>query len=278
MVKTFVKKAVSQIYPLIKSPPDFLIVGVQRAGTTSLYEHLLQHPQIIVSHFLRETYYFDQPDNYSKGFNWYLGHFPSKIKKGEKLTFEASPSYLFYPDIPKRIKHDLGDIKMIVMLRDPVDRAYSAWQMYHSYSYNQHQHLRDRADNRSFVEAIQQEFNPETNQAQYPYNYINRGKYVEQLENYYSYFNRENILLLNFDEFCQNLELALNQVCNFLKIESFSTQAIETLKQKKYAAAPYETHPEDEPVLAQLREYFAPFNERLYNLVDSDYGWSTSTT
>ncbi|MEL7034423.1 MAG: sulfotransferase domain-containing protein [Cyanobacteria bacterium J06592_8] len=266
------------MYLLIKSQPDFLIVGVQRAGTTSLYRYLLQHPQIIVSHFLRETYYFDRPENYSKGFNWYLGHFPSKLKKGEKLTFEASPSYLFYPEVPKRIKRDLGDIKMIVLLRDPVDRAYSAWQMYHSYSDNQHQHLRDITDNRSFVEAIRQELNPETNQAQYPYNYLNRGKYVEQLENYYSYFSRENILLLSFDDFCQNLESILNQVCNSLEIESFSGQKIEEFKQKKYAVAPYETHPEDEQVLAQLREYFAPFNERLYNLVNRDYGWSTSTT
>ncbi|MEB3279609.1 MAG: sulfotransferase domain-containing protein [Lyngbya sp.] len=273
MVKQFVKKAVYQVYPLIKSPPDFLIIGVQRAGTTSLYEYLTQHSQVVVTRNWKETYYFDVPENYSQGFKWYLGNFPSKFKKGNKLTFEASPSYIYHQNIPQRIKHDLGDIKMIALLRNPVDRAYSAWQMYHSYSYNPHQHLRNRADERSFFEAIQQELNPELNQAKYPYNYLNRGKYVEQLENYYTYFNREKILLLSFDDFCQNLESVLNQVCNFLEIDSFSLPQIEKFRQEKHAAAPYKTNPQDNEVMAKLQDYFLPFNERLYNLVNRDYGW-----
>ncbi|MEQ8464899.1 MAG: sulfotransferase domain-containing protein [Coleofasciculus sp. E1-EBD-02] len=111
----------------------------------------------------RCRYNFDNPENYSKGFGWYLGHFPSKLRKGNKLTFEDSPSYLYYEHIPQLIKQDLGNIKMIAILRNPVDRAYSAWQMYHSYSNLPLKHLRDRADTRAFTEAIDQEFNPESN-------------------------------------------------------------------------------------------------------------------
>jgi hypothetical protein len=260
-------------YPLIKSRPDFLIIGVQRAATTSLYRYLTQHPQIVVTGKWRETYYFDVPDNYNKGLGWYLGHFPAKLSKGNKLTFEASPSYLYYPPIPQRIKQDLGTIKMIAILRNPVDRAYSAWQMYHNYMNVSLAHLRERADSRTFAEAIEQEFKPELNTATYPYNYIDRGNYAKQLENYYQYFNPETILILNFEQFCQDLEANLVRVCDFLNIAPFPQEMIRQFQTEKYAAANYERKPEDKQVLERLKEYYAPENEKLYQTLGSRYDW-----
>jgi len=273
MIKESIKRIIYPLYPIIKSQPDFLVIGVQRAATTSLYRYLIQHPQIVVTHKWRETYYFDNPENYSKGFGWYLGHFPSKLRKGNKLTFEDSPSYLYYEHIPQLIKQDLGNIKMIAILRNPVDRAYSAWQMYHSYANLPLKHLRDRADTRTFAEAIDQEFNPEANTANYPYNYIDRGKYIQQLENYYNYFDPNNILVLNFEQFCQNIGLSLAHLCDFLNIEHFPQSMIQQFENQKYAAAKYERNPGDQKVLERLQEYFVPFNEKLYQRLGNRYSW-----
>ena len=261
------------VFPLIKSRPDFLIIGVQRAGTTSLYQYLIRHPQILVTHPSRETYYFDVEENYQKGFGWYLGHFPLKFQKKDQLTFEASPSYLYYKHIPQRIKQDLGQIKMIAILRNPAERAYSSWQMYHSYSSNPHKHLRERADQRRFSEAIAQELNPDSNTVKYPYNYIDRGKYVEQLKNYYQYFNRENILVIQFEQMKTDLELVLRKVCGFLEIDCFSSNTLRQLKEEKYAVAQYQTIDQDLAVMEKLVDYFQPFNERLYQLLNCNYNW-----
>ena len=273
MIKQVIKKFVYPIYPVVKSKPDFLVIGVQRAATTSLYRYLIQHPQILVTHKSRETYYFDNPDNYRKGFGWYVGHFPSKLRKGDKLTFEDSPSYLYYKHIPQLIKQDLGNIKMIAILRNPVDRAYSAWQMYHSYSSLPLKHLRERADQRTFAQAIEQELNPELPPPEYPYYYLDRGKYVQQLENYYTYFDNSNILILNFEQLSNDLGSALQQICDFLNIEPFPQEMIQQFQTEKYAAANYERKPEDEQVLDRLKEYYEPENEKLYQTLSTRYDW-----
>ncbi|MEQ9370565.1 MAG: sulfotransferase domain-containing protein [Coleofasciculus chthonoplastes F3-SA18-01] len=272
MIKKLIKEAV---YPIIKSPPDFLIIGAQKAGTTSLYRYLAQHPQVLENNTWKEIRYFDLPENYSQGLGWYLGHFPSKFRKGNKLTCDASPSYLYFPQIPKQIKQNLGNIKMIAVLREPVSRAYSAWQMYHSFSDNPNDKLKAIADERSFAEAIEQELNPESNTAKYPYDYIDRGKYVEQLENYYNYFDRDNILVLNIEQFRKNFGTVLDCVCDFLNIEKFSQNEIDNLNNQKHNSGKYKSSKttEDQEKMEFLRSYFAPFNERLYTLLGTRYNW-----
>jgi hypothetical protein len=272
-MKQLIKSLIYPIYPITHSQPDFLIVGTQRSGVTSLYQYLKQHAQTVVTCSSKETYYFDVPENLKKGFGWYLSHFPSKIQKGNKLTFEASPSYLYYPQIPKLIKQDLGDIKMITLLRNPTERAYSAWQMFHSYINNPHAHLRERADTRTFSQAIEEELNPDSNTAKYPYNYVTRGQYFNQLENYYNYFDREKILILSFDQLRDDLSSLLNTVCDFLEIQSFPLEQITKFQQEKYAGAKYEKNPGDEEVIATLNNYFVDYNEKLYKLLGENFKW-----
>jgi hypothetical protein len=272
MIKPLVKKV---IYPIIKSRPDFLIIGAQKAGTTSLYRYLSQHPQILENNTWKEIRYFDLPENYGQGLGWYLGHFPYKFQKGNKLTCDASPSYLYFPQIPKLIRQDLRTIKMIAVLREPVSRAYSAWQMYHSFSDNPNENLKAIADKRSFAEAIEQELSPESNIAKYPYDYIDRGKYVEQLENYYNYFDRDNILVLNIEQFRKDLGTVLGCVCDFLNIERFSKNEIDNLNNQKHNTGKYKFSktPEDKEKIEFLKSYFTPFNERLYTLLGTHYNW-----
>ena len=114
--------------------PDFLIIGAARSGTTSLYQYLTEHPSIIPG-VGKEIYFFDK--KFKKGINWYKSFFPTKfsmaiIKNKQKtkcITGEATPRYLHYPHAPKRIFEFLPKIKLIVLLRNPIDRAYSHYQM-----------------------------------------------------------------------------------------------------------------------------------------------------
>ncbi|WP_413167273.1 sulfotransferase domain-containing protein [Capilliphycus salinus ALCB114379] len=273
MVKKRVKEVIYSTYPIWKSKPDFIIIGAQRSGVTSLYRYLAQHPESLITWTWRETYYFDVHENYNKGLGWYLKHFPSKLRKGKKLTFEAAPSYLYPQYIPPRIQQDLGNIKMIAILRNPADRAYSAWQMFQEYSKNPDPYLRGIADQRTFAEAIAQELDPNSTPPKYPYQYIEKGKYANYLKNYYQYFDKQNILVVNFEQFRDRLSEVLENVCNFLEIQPFSTEQIKQLKTQKYAAANYVINPGDPEIIEQLKAYFSPENQKLYELLNVHFDW-----
>lgn len=263
-------------YPIIKSPPDFLIIGAQKAGTTSLYNYLVQHPQIMQNKSWKEIRYFDLPENYNQGFSWYLGNFPGKLQKGNKLTLDASPSYLYFQHIPQLIEKDLGNIKMIAILRNPVKRAYSAWKMYNSFATNPDvsENNKKIADTRTFSEAINQELTNQCHPEIYPYDYVNRGKYVEQLENYYKYFDKDNILVLNFETFTKNLESTLSEVINFLNLDPFSQELLSSLQKEKYnVGKKKETNLVDQETIDKLHNYFQPFNQKLYELLGCSYSW-----
>ena len=115
--------------------PNFIIIGAQKCGTTSLYRNLIKHPHI-ASALRKEVYYFDLKFG-KKNTVWYKAYFPTvfytycmeKIRGHKLLTGEATPNYIFNPHSPKRVAHLLPQIKLIVMLRNPVDRAYSHYNM-----------------------------------------------------------------------------------------------------------------------------------------------------
>lgn len=266
------------IYPTLISRPDFLIIGAQKAGTTALYQYLIQHPSILGNSSWKEVRYFDIPANYSKGMGWYLKHFPSKMTKGKSLTVDASPSYLYFKAVPGLIKRDLGEIKMIAVLREPSSRAYSAWQMYHyGFMNSKNEQLRRRSDSRTFSEAIDQELqgngeaiDPKTG---YPYGYVGRGRYAEQLENYYQHFSRESILVLSADQLRYDRQSTLSQICMFLEIEPFPPKLLESFAKKEYHVGKYIGEPGDRAVLDRLKTYFRDYNLRLYNLLGVSYDW-----
>ena len=105
--------------------PGFLLVGGQRCGTTSLFEALAQHPSVRRPQGRKGIHYFDV--SYHRGMAWYRGHFPLAIRSAPKaITGESSPYYLFHPLAAERIARDLPEVKLVVALRDPVERAYSA--------------------------------------------------------------------------------------------------------------------------------------------------------
>ena len=101
--------------------PDFLIIGAQKCGTSSMFAYLNQHPQMKLPD-VKEIHFFDL--NYSNGLDWYTSHFPPASLSHRMVTGEASPYYLFHPHVPERVRLHCPDVKLVVMLRNPVDRAY----------------------------------------------------------------------------------------------------------------------------------------------------------
>lgn len=169
--------------------PDFLIVGAAKSGTTTLYDLLDQHPQVCFSS-KKEVKFFNVESNYSKGFEWYSSQF--HCEKWKKIG-EATPGYINHPQAAQRIKEKLGDkIKLIVILRHPVDRALS------HYNHN----LRNGAEWLSFQDAIKEESNRIKKSERYErmFSYLTRGYYSSHIERFLSYFPIENIEVLSFEK------------------------------------------------------------------------------
>jgi len=248
---------------------DFIIIGAQRCGTTSLYNYLIGHPKIS-SALNKEVHFFDI--NYNKGIDWYWKQFPTvseKVNSNEKsITGESTPYYLFHPLIAKRIFKHLPRIKLIVLLRNPVDRAYSHFS-----------HV-VRAGNEplSFDEAIKKEperlkgLEEKIYQYQYSFNhhkfsYLSRGIYADQLERYLQLFKKEQMLILKSEDFFASPQKVLNRVFSFLGI---SNSELSDFEKFNFGNNP----PIDEKTRNYLTEYFRPHNERLSELLGSDFGWN----
>ncbi|MGH3138604.1 MAG: sulfotransferase, partial [Gaiellales bacterium] len=110
--------------------PDFLIIGAQRCGTTSLYRYLEKHPQVIGAAPSKGVHYFDV--HHERSLRWYRAHFPTRRRRdragGGAVTGEASPYYVFHPHGPDRVRAAVPNVRLILMLRDPVIRAFSQYQ------------------------------------------------------------------------------------------------------------------------------------------------------
>jgi hypothetical protein len=267
-------------YP-IRMAPDFLIIGTQRGGTTSLYRYLKAHPSIGASSN-KDVHFFDR--RFHKGVSWYRGHFPTHIEKflAERshgrpfLTGEASPSYLFHPHAPRRAAQVLPHARLIVLLRDPVSRAYS---QYHHARKLGFEHL-------SFEEAIEAEeerFAREHErvlQDEHYYSetykhlsYLRKGIYVDQLKAWMSVFPREQFLILKSEEFYADPAATFKQVLAFLGL----AQEAVPVGQQQYKPYNNNTYSSkmDPAMRKRLQEYFAPYNARLYEFLNVDFGWDS---
>jgi sulfotransferase family protein len=257
--------------------PDYLIIGAQRAGTTSLHRYLVQHPGVRTMLRTKGVHFFDT--NYGRGMDWYASRFPTKLyawyvanRHGiELVTGEASPYYLFHPHVPYRVAEHLPKAKMIVLLRDPVQRAYSGYQ-----------HEVGRGfETLSFEEAIEAEpqrlaGEVERMRAEPLYNsfahqhhsYLARGRYHEQLATWRSLFPDEQLLVLSSERFFAEPDRAFRRVLDFLELPAFTPAAYETHNARDYRQM-------GEPVRARLVEHYREPNQRLYQTLGEDFGWST---
>lgn len=260
-----------------RSLPDFLIIGAQKAGTTSLYRHLEQHPRVL-SAAKKEVHYFDNKDRHWKhGLKWYRAHFPITLKKQYKrwayhqkvISGEASPDYLFHPLAPKRIYDLVPNVKLIVLLRDPIARAYSQY----------HHNVRQQREQLTFEQALDQEQERIENEIDrlladpnyYSFNYAHysylcRGRYLEHLMNWYPCFPKEQVLIIRSEDFFSQPARIFHQVSNYLELPEWNLN--------EYSVHNGHEYPDINPdTKKRLIDYFRPHNERLYEYLGVNFGW-----
>jgi hypothetical protein len=188
--------------------PNFLCVGTMKGGTTTLHEILKQHPDVLLPSARKELRFFDVDDNYSKGLPWYQEFFAEHT--GQKAT------YAYREEAPMRIAKDLGsDLKLIFILRHPIDRAYSHYMMNCA---NQ----TETKDFRAAIAAESQRLNaPFLGRLQF--GYLDQGHYTRQIRRFLEYFPRENMLFLLFeDDLIKNRTVTMQKVYSLLNVADAS--------------------------------------------------------
>jgi hypothetical protein len=247
--------------------PSWIIAGAQRSSSSSVFKYLIAHPQVGAP-AVKEIHYFD--NNYHRGLNWYLGHFP--LRQGGRITGEGSPYYLAHPLAPRRIAKDLPSVKLLVVLRNPVDRAYSHFI---------HERALGRECYASFAEAIEHEderiageeekmlADPTYNSHNHRnFSYVARGRYAEQIERLFDTFPRERVMVFSSERLSVEPARVYAEILTFLGLPPYELQRFRRHNQRSYA-------PMDPAVRARLQEYFTPENERLYKLLGTDFGWNS---
>ncbi len=266
--------------------PDFLILGTQKGGTSSLFLYLAGHPQVQPP-MVKEVHFFDL--KFSKGEAWYRAHFPRQEALQQQsqtlgkpvITGEASPYYLFHPLAARRIAQLLPGVKLIALLRDPVERAFS-----HYMHNRQEKHREKNREPLSFADAIAAE--PERLRgemekiiadgeyqsfAHQHYSYAARGVYIDQLREYQKYFPAENLLILQSEVFFENTAETYQTVLDFLGLWPCMPPAFTARNRGSYHEKKAVEEATIQQTKSKLRDYFRPFNQQLYDHLGRDFRW-----
>ncbi len=246
--------------------PSFLILGAQKAGTTALYAYLREHPDV-TGPVWKEVSFFDR--HYARGARWYRGNFPVRGRRAAAVG-EASPSYLFHPLAPQRVRSLLPHVRLIALLRNPVDRAFSHYQ---------HEVVLGR-ESLSFEDALEREEERLAGEVErltadptyfshawWNYTYKARGLYAEQLERWLALFPREQLLVLLTDELAADPGGTYRRVLDFLAVAPHELASYPRIFAREYEQMHAETR-------ERLQAYFAEPNRRLAELLARDLGWS----
>ncbi len=258
----------------IRKAPDFIIIGGQKCGTTALFQYLKEHPNVKPA-YCKELYFFD--NNFSKGINWYKSHFPliaenyfcRLFHKINKITGEATPNYMFHPHAAKRIFKICPNAKLIVLLRNPIDRTYSQYQ--HNVRFG-HEEL-------TFEEALEKEEDriaKETKKLienkisisinRQKYSYTSRGLYADQLKVWFKYFNNEQILIIKSEDLFENPPETYSKILSFLELPEYKLKNFKKIYAGKYSSINNETR-------EKLKNFFEPYNEKLYKMIGVNLNW-----
>jgi hypothetical protein len=257
---------------LLRTRPDFLVIGTPRSGTTSVYSLLTRHPSVAQSP-TKEVAYFNVL--FEKGPTWYRSHFPTltnrlrvRLRTGAFATGEATPSYLYHPHVPERVRQFVPDVKLIVLVRNPIDRAYSHY----------HLSLQTGYETLSFEEAVEREpariegelekMLADEKYLSFPRGYLaylTMGCYAEHLERWLKVFPREQLLIAPIEK-VKSGEFA-GEAIRFLGLPTASLSMSRPANQLQYPPMAEETR-------ERLRDHFRPHNERLWELLGADYGWN----
>jgi hypothetical protein len=248
--------------------PDFLIIGGQKCGSTSLFRNLAESPEVLPAR--KEIHFFDV--QFDRGVDWYRTHFRFEgadgAAGGRTITGEASPYYLFHPLAPQRARAVAPDARLIALLRNPVRRAVSHY--YHEVGNGVEElplaQALEREPERLAGEAERIAAEPGYSSfAHRHFSYQARGDYLVQLEAWLAAFPREQLLVLNSERLFGAPDEEMRRVYDFLDLAG-EPRGFDAWNQRGYPA------PEPE-VVDRLTAHFAKRNERLYEFLGEDFGW-----
>lgn len=244
----------------------YIIIGSTRCGTTSLYNYISAHPQAKAAKGsgFREVHFFDYPQNFDRGIDWYRSQFPNA-----QVTGETSPTYLQHPLVPVRIHKHCPDVKLIALLRNPVDRA---WSDYHlalkkgwtkeTFKQRIDKEQRELESERCLELWTKKFYLSKTHLL----GFLERGKYAQQLERWFDVLPKENFLILFSEKFYRHPQNVLNRVYIFLGLEPKNLAKYRKWHSGKYGQM-------STRMRQQLEKFFKPHNERLEGLLRRKIEW-----
>jgi hypothetical protein len=264
---------VSEATAGLRMEPGFILIGAQRCGTTSLFRALTAHPQVMPPTFRKGVNYFDL--NYHRGAPWYRGHFPvteiARLRAGRHgppVAFEASGYYLYHPQAAERLGHDMPTVKLVAMLRDPVERAFSAYKHEFARGYEQEDFPRalELEDSRLAGETERMLADPAYESfAHRHHSYRHRGQYAQQLERFYEFFPRAQVHVIDSAAYFSRPAEEYRRLLAFLGLQPF---------EPAFAAANSRPGPPmDAGCRRMLQEHYQPHDERLAELLGHQPGW-----
>ncbi len=258
--------------------PELIVVGAKRGGTTSLWQYLSDHPGVMPlfprAQKIKGTYYFDE--NFERSASWYFSHFPTRAARSRlerelgypPVAVEASPYYLYHPWAPSRARALLADTHILVLLRDPVERAYSHWK-----------ERRNHSEDLPFVEALAAEPARTAGEeariladpsyvsfAHRHQSYVAQGIYAPMLERWMAAYPPEQLLIVAAEEFYADPQRLLDELCGRLGLPTTPIERPQT-----HNAEPSDAM--DPQVRVWLEARFAPEIEWLEQLLGRPMPW-----
>lgn len=267
---------------------SLFIVGAQKAGTSALHNYLIKHPYV-VGGAKKELNFFNHHENYTQGKSWYHKQFKTPLFYHPNNTYlDSTPQYLMDMSVAKKLHQYNPKAKIVVLLREPVSRAYSAWNMYKQFSelsknkksqlmethipIDQKEKFQSLINDKpfpSFDEYVNLELTENTLNDFYP-NILKRGLYAEQLKLYFDLFGKDNVMVFESNEFKNNKIEITNKV---LLSVSLSKLDIEEDQLKSVHSRSYDD-PISKETSIKLKEFYKPHNKKLFNLINRKFDWS----
>ena len=259
--------------------PDFLIIGTKRGGTTSLWRYLIQHPlvpRLFPAWNTKTSHYFEE--NYGRGEAWYRSHFPTARQRealsrrhggGPVKAGEAAPLYMFHPLAASRVAALMPSVRIVVLLRNPVERAYSHWK----------ERRGEGVEPLSFREALAAE--PERTAGERErliadptyvstaydwYTYRQRGCYLEHLEPWLSLFDPGQLLIMPSETFYRSPASSFADICSFIGLPPHGLPSYDVHNDRPSRGM-------DDDIRAELTAYYRPHNQALESRLGMTFGW-----
>ncbi|GGQ55914.1 sulfotransferase family protein [Couchioplanes azureus] len=259
--------------------PDFLVIGTKRGGTTSLWRYLIQHPlvpRLFPAWNTKTSHYFEE--NWPRGEAWYRSHFPTRRQRaalerkhgGPCKVGEAAPLYMFHPLVAGRVADLMPQARMIVLLRDPVERAFSHWKERRGEGVEPLDFAAALAaeESRTAGEKARLEAEPGYFSPAFDwYSYRARGRYLEHLEPWLERFDRSQLFIVASETLYREPAQTYARILDFIGLPAFELPAYDVYNDRPSKGM-------DDSVRAELSAYYRPYNAALEERLGMTFDWS----